>query len=753
MLEPSITVTNIDNTVGLNSSNPSDNRLNILCPVISTSGPLQLTQVSGPSEFKRLFFGGRGITANDETSAVFARSLVSNAPIWVKRAARNNMRGGVSSGSGSPVYVDENLNILEGTKISITAPDSVTVESAFSTWAGQNAGYVKVGRSVYTSAEVPEQQFVKASSEKTIRRVVEFSGDAENGTQGVVTLTVGDVRVQLPAGQTNLDNLLSYLIQADTYPQTFTGTGSLSDDGVTPTAVTKLGWVAPLGITVVCENELDEGAFTVSTSSEKINMFTLKTEEENTETWRLQDPCLEFTVNGTLYAYYSGEYSGDAVVKTKVTASATPSYAEFMESLIHFLSVDFHADTASDSEIILPAILTAEGSGIDVSTEQINEVTESEKFAIVSRFPSQTPLMSVSLSMADRENGIYSINVSYQDISEEWNFGFNSALVDGYGNSLYYDRVNNDSELVYIVELNGDSVSPGLNTIFGSEVTSQYCNTEDVISALEAIPENDEAQSTFDYICDAGIIDSTLSSVIFNLCETYHSFYPVTAPVSSNTSDIISRRSALGTHSQGNMVNVAQRGATVDGGVVQLPGSYWYLVRRINLGNTAQEFLALFGPSNGGLGITSPIYTYTKEQREELLDYQIPSMKRDPSTGYYLNDNPTLYETDSYLQEDGIVLMVNKIAQVADAYGRTLIGKYHTRALERLTQEGLALQLNGRLRVGTDNGPISIRVVCDPSNNPQSLINQRKIRIDVYATFTRSIRDVMVYTAIMPTSE
>lgn len=756
MLEPSITVTNIDETVGLNSSNPSDNRLNILCPVISPSGPLQLTQVSGPSEFKRLYFGGKGVTANDNATAIFARSLSSNAPIWVKRAARNVMRGGISSGSGSAIYVDENLNILSGSKITITSPDSVTVASAFSTWTSENEGYIRIGNSVYTENEVPEEQFVKNSSERTIRKTIKFSGDTSEGTSGMVTITVGDVRVQLPSGQKNLDQLLNYLVEADSYPQYFKGTGSLSDqDSLVPSEVSELGWVAPLGITVVCEDSSDETAFTITSTGEvTVNMFNLKTEEENIETWELTNPHLEFSVNGTLYAYYSGSYEGDAVVKTRVTSTSSPTYSEFMEGLIHNLSTDFHADTASESEIILPAAITsAQGSGIEVSTSEINTVAESEKFAIISRFPMETPLMSAVLATSDKENSIYNLQISYQDIEEEWNFGFNASLMDGYGNSLYYDRVNNNSELIYIMELNGDSVSPGMSTLFGNEVTSSYVNVEDIVSALESIPENDEAESTFDYICDGGVIDSTLSGVILNLCETYHSFYPASAPISSNTWDIISRRTALGSTYRANLINAAQRAATVDGGVVQLPGSYWYLTRRIDVGNTSQEFMAMFGPSNGSIGITSPIYTYKKSDREELLDYQIPSLKRDPSTGYYLNDNQTLYETDSYLQEDGIVLMVNKINQVADAYGRTLISQYHTRALEAIVREALSLQIQSRLRVGTGNGPLSVRVVCDESNNPQSLINQKKIRIDIYATFTRSIRDVLIYTSIASTSE
>ena len=142
MLEPRITVTNIDETLGL-SATPPESRLNILCPVISPAGPLELTQVSGPSEFKRLYFGGRGISADDDKSAIYARSVVAQAPIWVKRACRNTMRGGVSSASGEPVYVDENLNIIEGSKVSFEPPAVTTVASAFTTWLEEKNNVIK----------------------------------------------------------------------------------------------------------------------------------------------------------------------------------------------------------------------------------------------------------------------------------------------------------------------------------------------------------------------------------------------------------------------------------------------------------------------------------------------------------------------------------------------------------------------------------------------------------------------------------
>ena len=757
MLEPSITVTNIDQTTNL-AADPVDNRLNILCPVISPSGPLELTRVSGPSEFKRLFFGGKGISANDETSAIFARSLVAEAPIWIKRAARNTMRAGITSGTGSPVYVDENLQPITGSKVTFVAPDHVTVEEAFNAWLEEKEnGIVKKGNVIYTqdSTLTSSLSWVKNVSTKNIQTMITFTAGSGQGTAGSVDVVIGDLRVILDANTTNLDTLLGYLHANGMDPQYYVGTGDLIDDEL-PTNVTTIGWIAPLGVSIVTHATGDEAIISANTSpSATVNCVTLKTETENVETYEMDpSPSFKFNYSGTSYVYYCGDsYEGQASIKYQLLAEPNPTYAEFLSALVHALATDFHAGTCGTDSIILPGATEISLTGFDAdssSIQSVNAAIDSEKFAIISRFPCATPLLTARLSA---DGDIYQLAVTYQDIQETWNFGFDASLVDGYGNSMYYDRVNNDSELIYIVELNGESVTPGLYKAFGNEVTSDYTDVSDVVSALESIPENDEAESYFDFITDAGIVDSTLTATIQNLCDKYFSYYVPSCAPTLTESEVLARRSSIGSHFRSEFIAQTQRDTTVDAGSVILPASFYYLRRRIELGNTAQEFMALFGSNQGDIGMDAPIQKWTRAQREKFLDSQIVTLKRDPSTGYCLNDNKTCYTIDSYLQEDGIVLMVNKISQVADAYGKTLIARYHTRALETAVQEELTLTLSNRLRVGTDNGPVSITVVCDSSNNPQSLINQRKIRIDVYATFTRTIRDVLIYSSILPTSE
>ena len=102
------------------------------------------------------------------------------------------------------------------------------------------------------------------------------------------------------------------------------------------------------------------------------------------------------------------------------------------------------------------------------------------------------------------------------------------------------------------------------------------------------------------------------------------------------------------------------------------------------------------------------------------------------------------------MQEDSVALMINKINQIADTYAKSIISLPNTDRTRASIESTLTEAISGRLRVGTDYGPQAIRVQCDNSNNPQSLIDQYKVRVDIYATFANSIREVLIYSNILP---
>ena len=771
MNEPRVTVTNIDETAGY-KVNPVDNRLSILCPVISPSGPTELRRVSGPSEFSRLYFGGKSVTANSHMSAIYARSLVNNAPIWIKRAVRDTVRGGISSGTGAPVYVSPEFELISGIRFQLASKgvvtvakikqDKITAESKCAV-VKDNVAYFRSDDTSVTPETFAQQQ--KSFETVSIKSYIKFAGS--EALAGEVSLAIGDYRFTLKQGVNNFDDLLVQLAAKGLMPDYYENAESkgyiqstnLSTAG---SNIKAFGWVAPIGVNVEAQNSSDTNKITTQLPSDlTIKKVYFKTEAENLSTWRLTGECIGLTLQIgesvsalTKYAYFYGNYTGDAAVKVKMgdvtsvnTTFMGPTFQEFMIALMENLSSDFRAGTSNSNMIIVPSASNVEviSDSLEIlSTAQLNTTHESEAFAIISKFPCESPLFDAKIT----PNGdVTNLVVKYQDISEEWNFSFDASLVDGYGNSLYYERVNLNSEIIQIVPMDGETISP-MTTVFGNEVTGDYTSDSELAKALEAIPENEETVTGFDYITDAGVVDTTLSQVIKNLCEEYNSSYPVSCPLVKDKNLSITRREGIGTSAKCIYIDETQRGNTVDAGSVVLPGSYWYLTKRIDLANTSEEFASLFGPTNGDIGITSPLKRWKLSEREEFLDKQILTLKRGAAGNYYLNQNLTCYPTDSFLQDDGVMLMVNRIGRLAKAQCQGYIGFPCNARTRSQIQSDLQSLISARLRVGTGKGPESLRVQCDDSNNPASLERQGKVQVNIYSQFSVGIKEVLVYSYI-----
>ena len=772
MNEPRVTVTNIDETNSYRV-NPVDNRIRILCPVISPSGPTELRRVSGPSEFSRLYFGGKNVTANSHISAIYARSLVNNAPIWIKRAVRDTVRGGISSGTGAPVYVSPEFELISGVKFQLASKGIVTVakikqdkitSESKCVVVKDNIAFFKSDDTFITKETFAQQQ--KSFEEASIKSYISFSSSNLNRE---VSIAIGDFRFSLKRGTENLDDLVSQLVAKGLTPDYYTNTsgkgyisGNSFNIAEAGSGINSIGWVAPIGITVSFLDKDDESKISTTVpSSLKVNKVFFKTEAENLATWRLTGNCIgvelqigESVSAITKYAYYYGTYTGDANVKVKMGDVTTvndtqmgPTFSEFMSTLMDNLANDFRAGTGANDTIILPSASRVEAisDSLEVSSSaQLNTSHESEAFAIISRFPCDAPLFDVAIRP---EGPTTNIKVKYQNISEEWNISFDASLVDGYGNSLYYERVNLESEIIQIVPMEGETIS-NISTVFGNEVTGDYTADSEISKALESITENEETAIGFDYITDAGVIDTTLTQVVRNLCSEYDSMYPVSCPTIKDKSVSLLRRQAIGTDSRCIYIDETQRGNTVDAGSVVLPGSYWYLTKRIDLANTSDEFASLFGPTNGDIGITSPLKRWKLSEREELLDNQILTLKRGSDGNYFLNQNLTCYPTESYLQDDGVMLMINRISRLAKARCHGYIGFPCNARTRSQIQTDLQALLSSSLRVGTGKGPESLRVQCDDSNNPESLERQGKVQVNIYSQFSKGINEVLVYSYI-----
>lgn len=760
--EPRVSVSTIDNTIGY-SADPVDNRLNILCPIIAPAGPTELTRVSGPSELKRLYFGGRSIKTSDHMSAIYARALSANAPIWIKRGVRDNLKGGVSSSLGSEVFVDSSLSLISGKKVNLTLDSTqiTTYESQITEL--ETKGGVLNGVNFYSTSESDVPESIKRSSAQvTLKKKLTLKSEVTTDQK----IVIGNNQYTITSGTTSLMTLIQLLHDNKLMPQAVYGKkdGSedvtllpvhIEDDKIAVTGTpTAIAWVTNIAI-VASE------PFEVGEESTSISSVILKTPEEYISEYEIKNFDFKISMSDgvSTYEFYTDGVTPTATQTAKITGK---SFEEVTKSLISLCADLLGADSGNGNSIVIPeakeVTVTSDQSIVKAEVTDLNLSIDNDKFAVIAAFPCSSDLITVEISETNVE-GIYNIKASYDQISEEWNVSFVSGMFDGYGESLYFQRVNEESQIIRIVELNGPNVLPQTLRI-GDEITSQYCGVAEIITALENMKESDESSVYFDYITDGGIVDQSLSNYIFSLCKFYYSFYAPSVPtdVPLTINKLKTLRATFGNQTNGRLIAHTQRESVLESGSVVMPASYFYLRRRIELGNTALEFVNLFGQNYGDIGMQSPLQRFTTADREALLDVQTVTLKKSISGSYYLNEDLTLYQADSFLQEDGIVLMINKINQIADGFGHSLIGESvnaivsNDSSLRASVTFRLSNLLSGRLRVGTSYGPVSINVVCNDTNNPVQLQNQGKLRIDIYATFSKSVKEVLIYSNIMPLS-
>ena len=760
-LEPRVSISTVDQTIGYNAD-PVDNRLNILCSAVTPAGPTELTRVSGPSEFQRLFFGGRSVKISDDMSAVYTRALLANAPIWVKRATRNNLKGGLSSALGDEIFVDPSLNLISGLKLSLSLDDSKITSYVSALEALDTSETVKIVRnetSVYSPAPITGNLPKTESAATTLKRGLKITSELTED----VTVTIGSTQYKLSKGSTEFsqsflqniyeDGILPQAFEKDSNPVTV-----IIEDGSVPSTVSanEISWISKLSISLSTES----AGLEVTDLQEAYYVTTIKESSEYYETYKLTDFKFDLVMSDSTVKYSFYTESTTPTVGATMVKLDGETFEEVFKSLVSKCTELLGADTGNGYSLVIPegdsnnASTKVESTEVIGSVSAINTASENDRFAVIAAFSCSSNDFTVSISEGDIED-TYVINVNYASLSESWTIAFDTGIYDGYGESLYYQKVNDESQLIRIIELQGDSILPQTFTL-GDEITSKYCGVTEMVSAMENMKETDESTVYFDFITDSGIVNSTLSNYIFTLCDFYHSFYAPSCYVDKplTVSTIKALRDSLGNHATGRLIAQTQRASVLDSGSVIMPASYFYLVERINLGNTSLEFRNIFGPNYGDISMQSPLQKFTTAEREALLDLQVTTLKRGITGTWFLNSDLTLYKTDSFLQEDGIVLMVNKINQLADRYSQDIIGLGlgDPESVMASLRSSLSIKIHDRLRVGTSEGPNSVRVVCDSSNNPSSLLNQGKVRVDIYATFGRSVKEVLVYSYVMPLS-
>ena len=797
--EPSVKVSIIDDTLNL-GNDPVDTSVNVLVPVISPSGRADCYQVSGPSEFKREYNNSNKITPNDHISMITARALSSHAPIWIKRVVRDNILAGRDCLNSRNVYVDKDtLSPISGAIANLSISKKSTVQDHVDNFEskiqsdildGTRLGSYSISGSEIISTDKKPDSGTVSRSKYIVDNYKEFLGAAvteytkfPNSVLVFINNKIHNLEVTfntsysytfLTEKDSDLSGLFDYIVENNIYPDHVIGTNikyniethkisKLKDDDYAITGLVFNNNNVSIKVTpYITETTTNDGVKLGDPKDYIEYCYLLKSESDWSNNYPIEKLDLSFIFgtddSSTTHRYIKGidtstETLDSNTIIHKIDDNIDGEY-DILKYICNSLVSICGACTSGSNSFIVPGLTNAisgSESEMEINTEEINTTIDIASYAIVSLTPNTNNNINISVNIPDKTlPNIYHLTMTYGSISEDYDFSLIDGTVDGYGTDVSYTKINDNSKYIRIIKLDGDNVNNSYSFYIGSGVTNDYITEDSIGDALQSIIDEESNPVLFDYVSDAGVVgNSNITSAIKNCISEWKSFYVASCPTKMTKTNLESVAKSLGDTYTMCYPGYSAMTTDIDQGSVLMSGSYFYLARRLEISNSNLEYTSIFG-DRGLLSIT-PFIKFKKADREELLDYRIPTLQpritASGSLSYYQNLDCTLQSTTSYLQDVNIVLMTNKICQLAINYGKTLIGHNNTKQLRMNVETELNEWIKERVRVGTEYGPLSSTVLCN-SITSQSLIDRGYVKIEIYASFTRAIQNVLVYTHV-----
>jgi hypothetical protein len=801
--EPSVKVSIIDDTLNL-GSDPVNTDVNVLVPVISPSGRAGCYKVSGSSEFKREYNNSNKVIPTDHISMITARALSSHTPIWVKRVIRNNILAGRDSLNSRNVYVDrDTLLPISGNIVKLSIPNKKNVADSVSNFQARIQSIASGGTITVSSYSISNSEIITSidpsTSASDIKGAYELLGTAvepytktpTNVLKMIRSSDVDGIQVTFNSSYTyifsndkdsDLSGLLEYIQSKNIYPDHVNGQNIYYDiethkvvvlndasNGIDELVFNNSNVTIKVIPTKDASGESYKTTIRLLDNSELSKYleycYLKKSEEDFSKSYPITNIDISFTLNNTIeHRFVKGEYEDHKHDKDeeiteilhKITADTETAILKYIYDTLYSIC---EACTISSMSFVVPGLTSADKgdkSEIVIETQEINTTINLASYAIVSLTPNTYDNINITVTQPDKTiPDMCHLTMTYGSISEDYDFSMTDGAVDGYGTDISYTKINDKSNYIRIVKLDGKNYDKSYSFNIGSGISNDYIDEDSIGDALQSIIDEEANPVLFDYVSDGGVIgNSNITSAIKNCISEWHSFYIASCPTKMTKTNLESMVTSLGDTYTICMPGYSAKTTDIDQGSVLMSGSYFYLVRRLEMANSNLEYTSIFG-DRGLLSIT-PFVKFKKVDREELLDYRIPTLQprlsSSGSVSYYQNLDCTLQSTTSYLQDVNIVLMTNKICQLAINYGKTLIGHNNTRILRLNVETELGTIIQDRLRVGTEYGPLGVSVLCN-SVTTQSLIDRGYVKIEIYASFTRAIQNVLVYTHVQSLSD
>lgn len=571
-----------------------------------------------------------------------------------------------------------------------------------------------------------------------------YIGDTEPDTSGTGLTITGHYQFNK---NTTLNRLLMGIYENAVFNNPTDDPFDYTDVTITVTSLQ----IAASSNSVVYESNLPED--TGSISSNVFSVVGLSLDDYNIANKIISQYHISIDEN----VYYVGTQPTVTIpnpVFIKISSSPI-LFKNLVNSFEKFIDIDYpvYLDKSGNMNILSDEELEIDyDTSSDIQVEKIQTLFNlMSKFAVFSKFTTDKSILSYSIATTvDPEIFILSVVVKSQQY--EYEISFNPDKLNGFGTNLYYTRINDINPYIEIVEINSEAtISNFTSPIYGDEVKSLDVTVDDYINCLNKF--GDLEGITFDMTLPGGFANIQYVKALVNFGSNIDNYTKViiTMPEYKTTDLMIAYKTDLGVNDWQAQLLCQWFKTTINDFSVTLPAELLYIERLITNFLAGNQFNPIFG-KNTGLVSFNPTVSFNKKDREELLGNRIVSIRYDKQNNIsYFIDNLNLINLESYLgNNENFVRVVNTMAHIADF----ILEDYIARANSGKTRREVMLRL---IAAYTEIGLFSndfikgIKVVCDETNNPQAIIDQNKLVVDVQIAFNNNIKYIQVFQKVVTT--
>lgn len=618
----------------------------------------------------------------------------------------------------------------------------------------------KVGESQFVRVTFYKNEFVDDTDSETY---AVYFGQTSNRPYKKATALVGDVSVPLAAFkigialQSIVKGLNDKFIDKKDDSTDIYNVGSIDLYGL------KANWRALSSSTSMFKVGNAEKGFIRTLITKDVYNFT-----QNKDYYVLKLGNIVFW-NGKYYTPSSAQEDTYNLSKASMTFNdfmaavldELPSFSGVMPSIADTNKITLFG-TAPIETVVKFGKLGEEYEVVEAIDSKDYEFDLASRFAVIASFPSNTKLFSVK--MTARDDDTWDLTLKRKTTSATFNVSFVPGAVNGYGTGIYFDYVNEDAIDYKVIELNQDAEAVEIpeEITFGDEIvvgTPGLTQRKNALSKLTL-----DTGYYYNYITELGYTNVSYDVYATQIAETLNAQYIFTAPKDYlDSTSIIRYRDATALDSRNASMFVPfYKDSTVGNFITDMSPSVAFLER--NLANKAlfKEFCPSFGPVNGETSITTKrssssgllVDFNTKEEREKLLTAQVNPIRIDRGLGItYFDDTWTTQKKDSYLSDFNNMYMTNIIQHVLDTFMKEYFASANVKATRDNVVTVLTAAFNDRLFANQSYTPFSIEVICDESNNPLSVINDRTLVVDVKVIYNVAIKYIKTYTRVISITE